>query len=234
MSESTEKKPRKVPVPDPKTGLYTYGLTLTVSGGFDADQIEQLVVFMKRISPKLVVTREVGKLLNPHLHACIDLVPKQANAVTRRFVKFYGEQNWPVQSGVTIVVKHVDNRMGWLCYISKEIPMGSKPLVVHGYIWGAIKAAILSQVKTQKAKALKGTDLTMNMDTAPARIIAYANAAGMLLTGKEEFCQLMARMMRDGYLVHRLKPKVLFAQVMAKIGYERIAFTYWENELQFA
>lgn len=234
MSETSEKNPKFVPVPDPVTGLYTYGVTLTIAGGFSAAQVEDLAVYCKSISNKLVIAAEHGAGGNTHLHICIDLKPIRANNVTRRFIGFYADHKWPVQTGVSVVVKHTRNRMGWLCYIAKEVPMGSKPLVVHGYQWGEIKKALVKQVKAQKAKDLKGTDLTMNMDTAPARIIAYAKSTGVLLTDKEIFCRLMASMMRDGYLVHRLKPKVLFAQVMCKIGYERFGVAYWENELAFA
>ena len=57
-------------------------------------------------------------------------------------------------------------------------------------------------IKKQKATEVKGTDFTMNMDTAPNRIIAYAKATSHLVRDKDSFCTLMACMMEDGYLVH--------------------------------
>ncbi len=214
--------------------LYTYGVTLTTADGFSEPQQEDVFVFVKRISPKVVLVLERGKSGKPHFHMCIDLKPKQANKVTVRFVKFYEDLHIPFQKGVSVVVKSVKNRMGWLAYMAKEIPPDARPLLVQGYQWGNLKKQFVALLKKQKAAVVKGTDFTMNMDTAPNRIIDYAKRTGHLITGKDSFCTLMAVMMEDGYLVHRLKPKVLYAAVLAKLGYRSVAYDYWSSELSFS
>lgn len=212
----------------------SFAVTLTVSGGFSEQQVSDISAYCRAISDYLVLTHELHRSGDPHLHMSIALSVKATSAVTLRFARLYEKLGIPYQKGVSVVVKKVNDQTGWFSYISKDVPDGQAPLVCVGYVWGEIQEQCRAAVKKISAKSLKGEDLVMNMSTAPSRIIAFAQRTGTSITGKDSFCDIMAKMMVDGYLVHRLKPVVLYAQVLAKLGYERVAFDYWENELRFS
>lgn len=213
--------------------LNSFGVTLTVSGGFSEAQVDTIVNWCRAISDYLVITREQHASGFPHLHLSIKLKPKSTSHVTLRFKRMYERFDIPYVKGVSVVVKEINDQTGWFAYISKDIPDGQLPLVCVGYLWGDIQKQTMDAVKRLKLKTLKGSRVIMNMNTAVGRIMEFAKRTGTSITGKQSFCDIISKMMGQGYQTYRLKLPVLYAQVLAELGYERIAFDWAESQLQF-
>lgn len=211
----------------------SFAITLTSSDGFTLEQIDSIRSWFHKTCDTCLVTVEQHKSGKLHLHAAANFEIKQANAVVRRFVTLYSHLNIPYQKGVSVVVKAVSDRTGWFHYLSKDVPTGEKPLLCLGYKWGDIQEECRLAVKKIPNRMIKGDDFTMNMVTAPNRILSYAKALGHPISGKESFAEIIALMAEDGYQMHNLKFKVLFAQVMAKTGDRSVMKELVLSELQW-
>lgn len=197
---------------------HSYAITLTSPDGFTDSQVASIKDWFSRNSDTCLVTVETHKSGKLHLHAAANFKASQANAVTRRFSRLYETLGIPYQTGVAVKVKKMTDRVGWFHYLSKDVPTGQEPLLVQGYLWGDIQEECRLAIKKIPNKMVKGTDFTMNMVTAPNRVLEFAKSVGYPITGKDSFAEVLSIMAEDGYQMHNLKFKILFAQVMAKTG----------------
>ncbi len=196
----------------------SFAITLTTSSGFTEQQISDIKIWFTRVCDTVLLTVEKHKSGKVHLHAAAEFKCAQTNALTRKFARLYDTLNIPLQKGVSVKIKKVTDRIGWFHYLSKDIPAGQEPALIIGYKWGDIQEQCRAAVKKIPNKMVKGEDHTMNMVTAPNRVLEYAKSIAHPIEGKESFAEVLSLMAEDGYQMHNLKFKILFAQVMAKNG----------------
>lgn len=212
--------------------FHSFAITLTSKDGFTQDQLESIKEWFVKKCDTVLLTQEHHKSGKIHLHAAADF-KGQTNSVTRMFATLYDRLNIPFQKGVSVVVKKVTDRVGWFHYLSKDVPTGQMPLLILGYLWGDIQEECKAAIKKIPNKMVKGTDFTMNMVTAPNRILEFAKSIAHPITGKDSFAEVLSIMAEDGYQMHNLKFKVLYAQVMAKTGRRGVMRDLILGELQF-
>lgn len=215
------------------TKIHSYAFTLTTQDGFTDLQVAQFSDWFSANADTACLTRELHKSGKIHLHACADLRKSSTNSVTRVFTNLYERLNIPCQKGVSIRIKKVTDRLGWFHYLAKDLAVGQSPVLCHGYLWGDIQEQLKLAVKKIPNKMVKGDDHTMNMVTAPNRVLEYAKSVGCPISGADSFAEVISLMAEDGYQMHNLKFKILYAQCMAKCGRRSIMRDLVLSELAF-
>ncbi len=206
-------------------------LTLTSSDGFSSVQEGQIVTWHKNHSDKCLLTREYHDSGKAHYHSILCTPTKLAQGVTRQLEVLYRSMNIEFVVKVSIVVKKVTDLVGAMHYLSKDIPLRGKPLCCHGWSYSWIKKECLVNIKKIPHCMLRKDQYMVQNSSSVQLIIRYAHAGGFPLCGKESFISVTTEMQAVGYQFEKIKPKWLYAQVMAMVGHKNLARQVWADAL---
>lgn len=193
-----------------------YFYTLTAQDGLQPDHLVRFKRWFQDNTDSCLVVRELHSNGNVHLHAGTKQKHKTSGELTRRFAKLYEQLNIPWVKGVSVKIKKVTDLIGIFHYLTKELQ--GAPLLCQGWQMTWIQQMCKDNLKKMPHKMIKGDDHTMNMVTATNLVMHYATRSGLPLTGKESFKTVICCMARDGYQLHNLKFKILYAQIMARFN----------------
>jgi len=210
------------------TGKHYYLVTLAPGPvWFTEEEFDKIIIFCKRETQVLAYT-EVAS--HKHLHVLLSSSMKKTFNVTRSFTNFFTKEKIPFVDKVTIDVRHSTVPIGYFWYLTDEIKNGTQ-VAIKGWRMTWIQDTCRANLKVKPRKMLnKDTRVVNNVD-GPALISQYAELHHMMLIDKVTFVRVVARMMKDKYLFHNVKPKCLFATVLAIEGHPKAAISFWENEL---
>ncbi len=211
--------------------MYPYLLTLTSSDGFSSVQEGQILHWCRTHTDKCMLVRELHDSGKAHYHALVCTDTKLAQGVTRKLETLYRLMNIEFTPCVSINVKKVTDLVGAMHYLSKDIPVSENPLLCTGWRYSWIKSECLGNIKKIPHCVLKKDQYMVQNSSSVQLIIRYANAGGFPLCGKQSFITVTTEMQGVGYQFEKIKPKWLYAQVMAMVGHKDLARRVWEDAL---
>lgn len=218
--------------PAPSINTYHYFVTLTSSDGFTSVQEEIIKLWHRNHSDKCLLVAELQDNGKTHYHSLIACTsPKLPAAVTRNLVRLYAILDIEPVIGVSIVTKKVTDFVGLLHYLSKNIAEGSSPVLCWGWQYTWIKQQCLDNIMKIPRCMLRKDQYMVQCSSSVQLILQYAQAAGFPLTGKASFITVCVEMQSKGYQFEKIKPKWLYAQVMAMAGHLSLARRVWEDSL---
>ncbi len=209
--------------------MYPYMLTLTSSDGFSSVQEGQIVEWCRTHSDKCMLVREYHDSGKAHYHVLICSDTKLANGVTRQLECLYRTMNIEWTPRVSVCVKKVTDLVGAMHYLSKDIPLSEKPLLCTGWSYSWIKSECLGNIKKIPHRMLSKDQYMVKNSSSVQLVIRYAHAGGFPLCGKQSFITVCTEMQGEGYQFENIKPKWLYAQVMAMVGHKDLARRVWED-----
>ncbi len=207
--------------------MHTFIITLTQSGGMSDAQMESIEQYFEKQDVKLVVSREQHKSGLWHMHAVMEAANKQAAGVKRKLVRAWGDivdLSGPKALDVKMVKPGDESRSAG--YVVKEQGV----YVNKGW---DIKSLLAKRAKALQKDVTKQPVATfmLNEKNVEEIILEYAMRMSMPLTRKEEFIDVMKSMAVEGYSVSRIKPTIVYAQVMARAGSPKYMGDWWEMKL---
>ncbi len=209
---------------------YRYMLTLTSSIGFNASQEDQVVQWHRHNSDKCFLVSELHDSGGKHYHSVIACVsPRTAGKVTEKLVRLYSQMRIDVVKGISVCVKSVSDFVGCLHYLCKDLD--DAPLLLIGWRMSWIKSECLANVKHIPHKMLRADQYMVQSSTSVQLVLRYAHASGHPLCGKDSFMTVVVEMQSTGYQFEKIKPRWLYAQVMAMVGRSSIARSLWDDVL---
>jgi len=206
-------------------------VTLTSSDGFTSVQEGQIVSWHRTHSDKCLLVRELHDSGKTHYHALLCSTTKLAQGVTRQYECLYRSMNLEYVPKVTINVKKVTDLVGAMHYLSKDIADGGSSLLCWGWRFSWIKSECLGNIKKIPHRMLRKDQYMVQNSSSVQLVIQYAAAAGYPLCGKQSFITVTSEMQGKGYQFEKIKPKWLYAQVMAMCGHLELARRVWEDAL---
>ncbi len=216
----------------PQTNTFSYFVTLTTSEGFTPDHTVKIVDWHRSHSEKCLLVSELHDSGKTHFHSLICcLAPKMPSGVTRNLNRLFVAMDLEPVKGVSIVTKKVTDFVGMLHYLTKDLAPGGKPLLCTGWAYSWIKKQIVDGIKHMPRCMLRKDQYMVQSSSSVQLIVHYAHAAGYPLTGKQCFITVCTEMQAKGYQFEKIKPKWLYAQVMAMMGHEGLARRVWEDAL---
>lgn len=210
-----------------------YFATLTSSTDFTDDHEQAIIEFHRQFdSVFLVVENHAdGK---PHYHAVFrDPRNKQTAKVTLKYERFYAANEIEYTKGISVIVKRVSELIGTFHYLSKDLPPDQPPLLIRGWRMSWIKETCLKNLKKMPHKMLMGDSAVVKPACAVDLCCQFAKRANILVDSKFTFGHLIKAMIKDGYLFHNVKLKILFVHVMARLGHDHWVDAWVDNELRF-
>ncbi len=218
--------------PSPQTNTYSYFVTLTSSDGFSSVQEGQIVSWHESHSEKCLLVREYHDSGKTHYHSLLTcLSPKMPAAVTRNLDRLFAAMDIEPVRGVSIVTKKVTDFVGMLHYLTKDLAPDGKPLLCKGWAYSWIKQQCVDGIKHIPLRMLRKDQYMVQSSSSVQLIVQYARAAGYPLTGKQCFITVTTEMQSKGFQFEKIKPKWLYAQVMAVCGHHALARRVWEDAL---
>ncbi len=167
-----------------------------------------------------------------HFHSLICCrSPKMPSAVTRNLLRLYVSMELEPVKGVSIVTKKVTDFVGMLHYLTKDLAPAAKPLLCIGWSFSWIKQQCIDGIKHMPRCLLRKDQYMVQSSSSVQLIVQYARAASYPLTGKQCFITVCTEMQSKGYQFEKIKPKWLYAQVMAMTGHPDLARRVWEDAL---
>ncbi len=207
--------------------MHTFLVTITQSGGMSEKQLLACEEWLSGLDVKSVVAREEHKSGLMHLHAVIEDVNSRANGFRRKLVRALGEicDFTPVKALDVKLVKVGDEERS-AGYAAKD------GMISHVKGW-SIKSLLASRAEELKERVYKKPQSTfmLNEKNAEEIIIEFANRKSMSLGSKNDFIDVMAAMCADGYSVSRIKPCIVYAQVMGRTGSPEYMKDWWAMKL---
>jgi len=218
--------------PSPQINTYSYFVTLTSSDGFSSVQEGQIVSWHRSHSEKCLLVSELHDSGKTHYHSLLTCrAPKMPAAVTRNLDRLFAAMDIEPVTGVSIVTKKVTDFVGILHYLTKDLPQGAKPLLCIGWAYSWIKQQCIDGIKHIPRSMLRKDKYMVQSSSSVQLIVQYARAAGYPLTGKASFIAVATEMQSKGFQFEKIKPKWLYAQVMAVCGHLQLARRVWEDAL---
>lgn len=212
--------------PSPQLNTFLYWITLTSSQGFCDAQEDQVVQWHRRNSEKVFLVSEFHESGEKHFHSVLACFkPKIAGKVTEKLVRLYRSMEIDVVTGVTIKVKRVNDFVGILHYLCKDLV--GDPLLLIGWRMSWIKAQCLANVKKMPHKVLLKNKKLVTVRTAVDLVVQFASAGGYPLTGVDSFATVTGAMVVDGFRFGNVRLKPVFCQVMAVVG----SPSYWREHV---
>lgn len=208
-----------------------YFITLTQPTGLSDSLMCELEKWFDKFSGNKVVTREQHKSGLWHMHAMVQDPVKQTAGLSRRLKRYLVESNdFDVAPKNAVDVRKVKSgdETRTAGYIAKEDH-------VYTCVGWSIKSLLeqrAKELRKQVSAAPKSTFM-LNEKNAEEIILEYALRMSMPLTCKEEFIDVMTSMAEEGYSVTRIKPTIVYAQVMARAGSPAHMRDWWQMKLGF-
>jgi len=216
----------------PQTNTYSYFITLTSPEGFTGAQVSLITDWHRVHSEKCILVEELHDSGKNHTHSLICCQsPKLPANVTRNLLRLYAAMDIEPVKGVSIVTKKVTDFVGMLHYLTKDLAPGATPLLCMGWAYSWIKQQIVDGIMHMPRSMLRKDQYMVQSSSSVQLIVQYARAAGFPLTGKQCFITVCTDMQSKGYQFEKIKPKWLYAQVMAMTGHEALARRVWEDAL---
>ncbi len=210
-----------------------YFITLTTSGGLSTVQVEGLTDYFKTLADKCLLTEELHANGGTHLHAVCELATLHTANVTVRMAKLYERLDIPYVKGPSVKVKAVkDGTLSQLhSYVIKDVKPNHKPLICEGWSIKSLMADRVKQLKNLKEGDRAKGECMLHLNSVEWTVIEYAKRSALDLTDKYAFIDCVVQMQKEGYSFSRIKPTLLYCQVMARVGHTNVASNWWEGQL---
>lgn len=216
--------------PTPARDAFGYFITFTSPNGFSEAQEDQIVQFHKRKCENCLLVTERHADGRKHYHSSILVMkPKTTNGMTRQVANLYKAMEIEVVGRVTFQVKKVSDQVGSFWYLLKEQEDDQLPLLLMGWKMEWIKEQCKSNIKKIPRRMLMKDRVVLNSSNSIPYCLRFAEAAGMGITGKESFKNLVKLMVKDSYSFDNVKIPWLYSQLMCIAGDDRALDTHLDN-----
>ncbi len=207
--------------------MHTFLVTITQSGGMSDQQMESCERWFDELSVHCIVSREQHKSGLWHVHALVEDQNARANGLKRKLTRALEEKlDLSGKNALDVrLVKSGDERRT-ACYVAKD----DHVVVSKGWDIKSLLAERAKQLQGEVDKKPKSTFM-LNEKNAEEIILEYAHRMSMPLTCKPEFIDVMSKMSQEGYSVSRIRPTIVYAQVMARAGSPIYMKDWWEMKL---
>ncbi len=204
-----------------------YLITITQAGGMSDTQLQYCEEWVESLNVKCIASREEHKSGLLHFHAIVEDSNARANGLKRKLMRALDEKidfSHPRALDVQSVKKGTEKTVAG--YVCKD-----RNIFVHQG-W-SIKSLLAERAELLKQDVTKKPVATymLNEKNAEEIILEFAKRTTMPLTTKQEFIAVMCNMAVEGYSVSRIKPMVVYAQVMARAGSPEYMRDWWEMKL---
>ncbi len=207
--------------------MHTFLITITQPGGMSEKQCESCETWVRGLDVKSVCSRESHKSGLLHVHAVIEDPNGRANGLRRKIVRALGEiMDFTPHNALDVKLVTVGTESKAAGYAVKD----GITMVVNGWSIKSLlaeRAALLQQDVGKKPKAT----YMLNEKNVEEIILEYASRTNLPLTCKHEFIDCVSAMQQEGYSFARVKPMLVYAQVMARAGSPEYARDWWEMKL---
>lgn len=207
--------------------MHTFLITITQPGGVSVSQCIAVEKWINNLAVKCLVSRELHKSGLLHVHAILEDKNSRAHGLKRKLTRALGEIfdfSTPNSLDVRLVKPGDEERTAG--YVVKDDDV----YVTNGWsIKDLLAKRALSLQKTVGDKP-KATFM-LNEKNAEEIILEYAKRMSMPLLCKGDFLDVMQSMATEGYSVSRIKPTIVYAQVMARAGSPGHMRDWWEMKL---
>ncbi len=219
---------------DAAAKAYPYTLTLTCKDGFTSEQCDKIVHWHQTDDyfVQCLLSSELHASGELHFHGLIDVYVASTGNVTRKYERFYKNNDIPFEKGISVCIKSQTDRHGAVHYLSKDMDAEDDYLVCRGWkeTW---LAAIKKDLKHVSHKQVQKGYLVLTKKNAVPRALQFAKAHNITLCTQHCFVDLCCAMARDLYLFDNVSPKWMYAQCMLISGHDAAFRSLWENELHF-
>ncbi len=207
--------------------MNSFIVTITQSGGMSDAQMESCEMWFDKLNVKCLVSREQHKSGLWHLHALVEDGNSRANGFKRKLVRALDPLvDFSNKNSLDVQFVKAGQESQTAGYVVKD----QLVLVCKGWSVKSLLAERALLLRKDVSKPPVSTWI-LNERNAEEIILEYAHRMSLPLTCKSEFIALMCKMATEGYSVTRIKPCVVYAQVMARAGSPQYMADWWEMKL---
>jgi len=207
--------------------MYTFLVTLTQPAGLTCLQMHKCETWFDSLKVKMIVSREQHKSGLWHVHCILEDSNKQAAGVKRKVKRALGKiLDLSSHNSLNVKLVKLGQEVRTAGYVAKD----GEVFVIRGW---DVKTLLVQRAELLKKDIDRPPKRTfmLNEKNAEELILEYAHLHTMALTCKDEFCTVMADMAAEGYSVSRIKPTIVYAQVMARAGSPAHMRDWWQMKL---
>ncbi len=207
--------------------MHTFLITISQAGGVSEEQFTAVEQWLEALCVKCVSSREEHKSGLLHFHCVVEDANAKAQGLKRKLVRALGEvfDFTPHNSlDVKLVTEGTESRVAG--YVVKD----ENVYVNNGWCIADLLKERLDSLKQQVNRTPKSTFM-LNEKNVEELILEYAKSAGMPLTCKLEYLDIVVQMGCEGYSFSRVKPEIVYAQVMGRAGNPEFLRDWWEMKL---
>ncbi len=209
------------------TPMNTFFVTITQRSGLSEEQMEFCEHWFEQLSLKVIVSREQHSSGDWHLHAVCEDKNKKACGLKRKIIRALDPPvDFSSKNALDVRCVKSGEESRTAGYVAKD----GKILVARGW---DIKSLLLERAELLKRDLDKNPKATymLNEKNVEEKILEFAHLHSLPLTCKEEFIKVMCQMAVEGFSVARIKPMIVYAQVMARAGSPEYMRDWWIMKL---
>lgn len=207
--------------------MQSFIVTVTQAGGMSEAQMVACEKWFEDLQVKMIVAREQHKSGLWHLHAIVEDVNSKAAGLKRKIKRALDPPcDFAPKNALDVKIIKAGQESRTAGYVAKD-----KNIWVHSG-WN-IKSLLEARAKQLQGDVDKRPESTfmLNEKNCEEIILKYAYRMSMPLKCKEDFVDVMGAMAVEGYSVSRIKPCVVYAQVMARAGSPEYIKDWWRMKL---
>ncbi len=207
--------------------MNTFIVTITQAGGMSDDQMRACEEYFQKLNVKMIVSREQHNSGLWHLHSVVEDSNKRAFGFKRKLVRALDPPvDFSSKNALDVKIVKTGQESRTAGYVAKD----GNIYVSKGWDIKSLLAQRAKQLQKDVDKKLVSTFM-LNEKNCEEIILEYVHRMSLTLKCKEDFVDVMAKMAVEGYSVSRIKPCVVYAQVMARSGSPEYMKDWWRMKL---
>lgn len=209
-----------------------YKVTLTSSGGLDANHIGVLVEYFKQCRHVYLVNEMGSSGANSHIEGIVEFDTVTTSNVTDRVKKVYKKIGLEVGE-FTIKVRQATHLVGALIYASKELRLKGKVVLLRGWEQSWIDKQVKDNVKNIPHSMLKKKGTRVSQGTGAALVYEWCSANNTQVQCKRDYLEVVKSMAERGFLFGNTRHSGLYSDVCSLFGCGRACQSIAESDLRF-
>ncbi len=207
--------------------MNTFLVTITQAGGMSEDQMYACEVYFQKLNVKTIVSREQHASGLWHIHSIVEDPNKLAFGFKRKLVRALDPPvDFSSRNALNVKIVKSGQEERTAGYVAKD----GNIFISKGWDIKSLLAKRAKQLQQDIDKKPVSTFM-LNEKNCEEIILEYVNRMSLTLDCKADFIDCMAKMAVEGYSVSRIKPCVVYAQVMARAGSPKYMRDWWEMKL---
>lgn len=207
--------------------MNSFFVTITQPGGMSEKQLFACDAWFEFLKTKCVASHEKHKSGLMHFHAIVEDCNGASQGFKRKLMRGLREHlDFTPKNALDVRLVKAGEESRTAGYVVKDEDV----FVCNGWSIKSLLAKRAKLLQKDVGKAPVSTFM-LNEKNVEEIILEYATRMSLPLTCKQEFISVVVAMQVEGYSFSRIKPLLVYAQVLARAGSPEYARDWWEMKL---